>query len=216
MISKEERAFKFLLKKINDETGMDFSQYRPRGLKRRISTQLRATHSADYTDYIALLDRDPAEYERLISAITVKVTEFFRDPRVFKLIEKKVIPDLVSSKEEKGEEMIQVWNAGVSFGEESYSMAILLYEVLKERISEFAVRIIATDVDNQCIEKAKLGMYEPGNLKKLTPRILRKYFTFSDGRYIVKDNLRLLISYKRHNIISNVPLRCVDLIMCRQ
>ena len=214
-MSLEEMDFQTLLKKIHNERGIDFSQYRPRGLKRRISTRLRARDCSRYRNYIAVLNRDQGEYERLLSAIFINVTEFFRNPRAFEIIEKSLIPEIISEKERGARKTIRVWSGGVSFGEESYSLAILFYEVLKERINDFTIKIFATDIDVECMERARLGSYGKNSLKNVRPQLFHKYFSFVNGNYVVDDKLRLLITYRRHNIISDTPLRHMDLILCR-
>ena len=153
--------FKFLLDKIHRNKGVDFNLYRPNTLKRRIMSRLKTVGCANYSDHIIYLNKEPDEYNRLIEAVTINVTEFFRNPEAFEVIGKKVIPEIIKTKEKEGRKVIRAWSAGTSYGEEAYSLAILFLEALKERASDFDIKVYGTDIDPKCIEKAMAGIFEP-------------------------------------------------------
>jgi len=215
MMAPEDRAFQFLLDKIRRNKGMDFRLYREGTLRRRIERRMRATRCADYSEYIVHLNKEPSEYDRLVDAITINVTKFFRDTGTFDLIGKKVIPELVESKEKQGRRVIRVWSAGTSCGEEAYTVAILFLEVLKDDIRNFNVRIYGTDIDTTCIQKAREGIYEQRSVNKVRNELLQRYFAKVGERYKISEKAKMLTRFKVHNIICDDSLPNIDLILCR-
>ena len=101
--------------------------------------RLRATRSHNYLEYMAVLKKDPSEYDRLFDVLTINVTNFFRDKSTYRIIEDTVIPELISSKKREGKRIIRVWSAGCASGEEPYSMAILFHKILGERIENYLI-----------------------------------------------------------------------------
>ena len=135
---KGELDLQFLLDKVRRNKGVDFSLYRPGTLRRRIVSRFRAVGCSDCLDYIAYLNKDPEEYNRLIEAVTINVTEFFRNPETFAALEEQVIPELVRRKTAQGKKVLRVWSAGTSSGEEAYSLALLF---LQEEIAELLLAL---------------------------------------------------------------------------
>lgn len=205
----------FLLDKIRRNRGLDFSLYRERTLRRRIGSRLRLTGCSDYLEYIAYLNRHPEEYDRFLEEITINVTEFFRNPETFAAIEKKVLPEIIKSKQLDSNKTIRVWCAGTSYGEEAYSVAILFFQALQGKIADFNLKVYGTDIDPSCVERAKVGLYEPNHLKEVSRYILNKYFLKEGENHQVKDEVRQLTEFKVHNLISDSPLTNLDLILCR-
>ncbi len=211
----DENGFRFLLDKVRRNRGIDFSQYRSSVLKRRIEYRLHMTGCTTYWDYVLLLNKDPAEYDRLLDALTIKVSRFFRDPEVFKLLGETVIPEVLFSKRAAGAKTIRAWSCGTAFGQEVYSVVILLCEALGRRLGGFDVRIIATDIDEAALEKAQWGSYDRDALRAIRADWLFKYFTLAGDRYVVNDHARTLITFKRHNVVADGPEPGMDLVLCR-
>jgi len=138
-------------------THIDFKQYRLQVLKRRVQYRLDLAGCANYWDYILLLNKDPQEYDRLIECLTIKVSEFFRDTKVFDLLGDVIIPEIVSKKQTLGARMIRAWSCGTAHGQEAYSMAILFCESLGPRLDDFDIKILATDIDKKVLEEAPWG-----------------------------------------------------------
>lgn len=210
-----ETDFRFLLDKIQRNKGADFSLYRTGTLKRRIDSRLRQTGCKDYSDYIIYLNKNPEEYDNLISAITINVTEFFRNPETFDVLAKKVIPEIVRTKKERGKKIIRAWSAGTSNGEEAYSIAILFLEALKEEISDFDIIVYGTDIDPDCIKKASAGIYTAGSMKEINKERLTKYFNKKEENHEVNDSIKKLTRFTAHNLVSDEFLKHLDLILCR-
>jgi chemotaxis methyl-accepting protein methylase len=212
---EREREFTFLLDKIRRNRSIDFSQYRSQVLKRRILHRLHLTGCVTYWDYILLLNRDPQEYDRLIEYLTIKVSEFFRDVGAFDVLAEVVIPEIIDQKKARGSNKIRVWSCGAAFGQEAYSVAILLCEALGSKLNDYDARIVATDIDKSALESAPWGSFEKGALRKMSPHILFKYFTRIEDRYVVSDRLRALVSFEYHDIVSGRSKSFMDLVLCR-
>jgi len=207
---------KYLIGKIHRARDIDFSLYRSSTLKRRIRSRLRATGRSSYLDYIAYPNKRPEEYDKLIDAITINVSEFFRNPEAFEAIEKKVIPEIIERKKRSRNNVIRAWSAGTSFGEEACSLAILFLEALGDEISDFDLKITGTDIDTMALDKARKGRYESGSLKEVKKRKrFLKYFDESDKEFMVQDRVRVVTRFRAHNVVVDRPLPNVDLILCR-
>ena len=212
---EDDKEYTFLLDKIMRNTNIDFSEYRPQLLKRRVRHRLHAAGCSNYWDYVALLNKDLREYDRLIETLTIKESYFFRDTKVFDILKNEITPQIVSQKQAEGAGMIRAWSCGTAHGQEAYSIAILLREALGSSIEDFDVRILATDIDKDALEKAPWGSYDRRALRKMAPHLRFKYFTrFQDG-YVISDRVRVLVSFERHNIVSGIPKRGMDLVLCR-
>lgn len=208
------KGFLALQKRILKERGLDLGQYKEKCLKRRIDVRLRATGAHTYLDYMAVLKKDPLEYDRLFDTLTINVTNFFRDRSTYRVIADKVIPELISSKKEEGKKIIRVWSAACASGEEPYSMAILFREKLGDKIDDFLISIHATDIDKPSLEKAKRAEYEAGAVSEVDGKILRRYFN-RNLKYNLKEEIKQMVRFKRHDLISDGPLAHLDIILCR-
>ncbi len=212
---KKEVAFYLVLEKLRRNRGVDFSLYRHGTLKRRLDARVRAVGGSDYSQYLLYLNHSPQEYDRLIESLTVNVTEFFRDPETFAFLQKNILPKIIHKKEAQKRRLIRVWSAGSSSGQEAYSLAILFLEALKEKASEFQLKIYGTDLDPACIREAKRAVYEPSCMKNVSPALLKKYFLPQESFYEAKDFLKEFVRFEERDLTVKEPLAHVDLILCR-
>jgi chemotaxis methyl-accepting protein methylase len=212
---EHEREFKFLLDKIRRNRSIDFSQYRPQLLKRRIQNRLHVTGCENYWDYILLLNKDPQEYDRLIESLTIKVSEFFRDPGAFDVLAEVVIPEIIDQKKARGFKKIRVWSCGAAFGQEAYSVGILFCEALGSKLNGYNIKILATDIDKSTLEIAPWGLFEKRALRQMSPHLLFKYFTRLEDGYVLSDGVRALVSFEYHDILSGRSKSGMDLVLCR-
>jgi len=212
---EEDPGFELLKRIINGNTGFNCEHYKEAHFRRRINLRVRATNSESYGAYLKLLKKDRQEYEFLLDALTVNVSEFFRNPETFKIIEKEVIPSLVKYRSGSLTRSIRIWSAGCAAGEEAYSLAILLHRTLKTDFNRYRIRIIGTDIDAQSLEKAKKGIYDENSLKNLDPDTKERYFLKQGDRYRVIDEFKNITQFKHHDLISNPRTDHFDLIVCR-
>ncbi len=206
--------FERLKKKISDDRNFSCNRYNDPYLKRRFAIRMRATGAKSYREYMKVLDNDKDEYPTLLDALTVNVTEFFRDNSVFDEIG-RVLRSLVEEKRKDNRNTLRIWSAGCSSGAEAYSVAILLHQVLGSQINDFRITIYATDIDDASLAKGRQGIYDPNILKGIKRTYLTKYFNQVDGGYQVIEPLRKIVTFKRHDLINERALPMMDMILCR-
>ncbi|MEW6555495.1 MAG: protein-glutamate O-methyltransferase CheR [Actinomycetota bacterium] len=212
---ESEAGLDMLLRQLQEDMGLNLRQYKPNYLKRRIGVRMRATGCSDYLQYRQYVKKDRDECKRLINDLTINVTEFFRDPDVYAVIRKQVIPELLHYKRENRAFSLRAWSAGCATGEEPYSMSILFREALaREKGPEsWMLRITATDLDDKALEKARAGSYEEAKL--LPGMVLDDYFERDGERYVIKEEIKRPVRFLLLDIMQHPPLRHLDLILCR-
>lgn len=201
-----------LLKRFIEQTlKIQCSNYKEDYIKRRLLSRMRSTSQATYSDYLHYLKSHAEELEPLRNALTINVTEFFRDLEVYNEIRNTLLPELFRQRKR-----IQIWSAGCSSGEEPYSLAMILSDMMMTN-KEISAQIIATDIDEVVLAKAKTGVYPDKSMLKLNDVQIRRHFTkLPDGNYEAKKHLKDLIRFRPHDLMSGVtPSRFVDLITCR-
>ena len=199
-----------ILKKVS---GIDFTNYKRTTVLRRIERRMVVTHSPNLLDYVKLLSGDIEEANILVKEILIGVTNFFRDAPFFEKLKYNVIYNIVERAGEK--EPIRVWSAGCSTGEEAYSIAILFKEVLEELNLQRDIKIFATDVDTKAIEQAGKGVFSENILDDVSTERLAKYFTKKNDQYVISKDIRRMIIFAPHNMLSDPPFGKLDLISCR-
>jgi two-component system, chemotaxis family, CheB/CheR fusion protein len=210
----EERALRAFLEQLRARSGIDFNGYKTPTIMRRLQRRMIATNCARLTDYIRFLKGNPDEYQRLVSSFLIKVTEFFRDADLFVYLRERILPDLIAEARQRDHEL-RFWSAGCATGEEAYSLAILLCDVLGDELADFTVRIFATDLDNDAIAFARRGIYPAAALVNLPPELAEQYFTRLNGEYEVKKQIRALTVFGQHDLGQRAPFPRIDLELCR-
>ncbi|HSY41030.1 MAG TPA: CheR family methyltransferase, partial [Polyangia bacterium] len=186
--------------------------YKPSTVTRRIERRLALARSADIDEYIRRLKSDRGELDVLYRDLLIEVTRFFRDEQAFQVLESQVLPDLLAR--QPREAPLRLWVAGCATGEEAYSLAILLEDLMATR-GDRAVKIFATDVHRGSLEHATRAIYTPEALAGVSEERLARYFTRIGERYQVVPELRQRIVFAQHNVIKDAPFTRVDLITCR-
>ncbi len=215
------KDIKQLLQKIFEERGFDFRQYKTSMLKRRLARRLTTTGSGTYLDYARRLDTNPEEYKKLFDDLTINVSHFFRNPLTFELLHKVVLPEMIEYKQRSMDNTIRIWSAGCAHGEEPYSIAILLIELLGKNLKNYNITIYATDIDTDALENAKNGKYSDDSVVEVKKGLLDRYF-HCDGNYRIKEQVKELVDFSYHDLTSEksiAPINSVfanfDLILCR-
>ncbi len=203
--------FDTLKRYIEQTLKIQCSSYKEDYIKRRLLSRMRSTNSADYGSYLRYLKTNTPELELLRNALTINVTEFFRDTEVYEAIRKEVLPDLF-----KQRKRLRIWSAGCSTGEEPYSLAMILHEMMALH-KDYSAQILATDIDQVVLGKAKEGIFSPKAMVKLTETQTPRHFDkLPDGNYQAKPHLKELIKFTSNDLMSGVPVsRFLDLITCR-
>ena len=215
-LSREDlNSFNVILNNIYLKRGMDFRQYRPKCLRRRVVVGMHDVNVENFTEYLDCLNKNPEQYDKLLDRITINVSEFFRNPEAFKAMRNKVIPEIIKRKEQMVSYNIRIWSAGCATGEEPYSLAILFKEALKELGHSLKINIIATDIDNEALRKAKIGCYKASVLKELKSHQIKTYFENNNEVYCIKPEIKVLVKFMHHNMISDEPPPAIDLVLCR-
>ena len=208
----DETSLQYLYRVLFENYGVDFSLYKDTTVFRRIERRITALRIDSLSQYIKYIEEDNSEIKNLYNDILIGVTSFFRDKEAFDLL-KTQIKYIVQDKN-PGEE-IRFWSIGCSSGEEAYSLAIVLSEVLKENIGEYKIKIFATDIDDEALASARAGIYSDTSLYSVDKLIIQKYFSIRKNNYEVKKKLREMVVFSRHNVISDSPFLRLDLITCR-
>ncbi|MEE8168456.1 MAG: protein-glutamate O-methyltransferase CheR [Candidatus Hydrothermarchaeales archaeon] len=211
----DDAYFEKLKKKVTKDINFQSQYYGEKHLKRRFMVRMRALNIETFRDYFKQLERDPEEYNYLIKILTVNVTEWFRDADVFEAFQKQVLPDIISRKKMERNRTIRIWSAGCSDGKEPYSIAMLLHEVLGERINDFYIVLYASDIDEEMLEKSKAGWYPPNEMKGLKDEYRRVYFTKEGDGYRVKPELKRLVKFEKLDLTTDRKHLGIDVLFCR-
>jgi two-component system CheB/CheR fusion protein len=202
-----------ILKMIRDETGVDFTYYKPNTILRRLEKRLGINQIEDYEQYLDFMKHAPKEVNILYKDLLIGVTQFFRDSDAFDIIEEVLLPGILKNKNR--DDAIRVWSVGCSTGEEAYSIAMLISEYIEKNDEDFDIKIFATDIDRQHIEIAGLGNYPESIVTDVSPERLEKFFEKNNGGYHVNEKLRKKVIFAQHNIIKDPPFSKIDFIICR-
>jgi two-component system, chemotaxis family, CheB/CheR fusion protein len=200
---------------LRNQTGHDFSLYKPSTLERRIERRMGVNQITSIELYAKYLQQTPAEVQGLFNDLLIGVTNFFRDPEAFAVMEQSVIPKLLA--EHIGNEPIRIWVAGCSSGEEAYSIAILLQEQMDAHKTSFPVALFATDIDPRAVAAARLGVYPAGIAADLSPQRLARFFTQKPGgqSYRIHKNIRDMLVFSEQDLAKDPPFSRLDLLCCR-
>lgn len=195
-------------KNVFSLSSIDLNAYKERQMKRRIDSLIAKNGFKSYDEYVKGLKTDKKLYEDFINYLTINVSEFWRNPEQWTILEKDIIPYLIG----KFGKNLKIWSAACSTGDEPYSLVMLLSRFLPLN----QIKIIATDIDNQVIETAKMGIYNVKSLKGLPEELRSKYFTkLTETSYKIADEIKSRVEFKKHNLLKDpYPSDC-SLIVCR-
>jgi chemotaxis protein methyltransferase CheR len=205
----ENVAYQKLKKLLHETVGLDCDGYRDEYLKRRFAVRLSATGTDTYSRYIRYLKKNPAEFNLVIDNLVINYTTFFRDKDVYVYLEKAVLPRLLKSNK------VRIWSAGCATGEEPYSLAILVHKLLGKKLPNCQVTILASDLDEDALAKAEKGEYTGKQLNGLEASLIDKYFSNNGESYRVKDFVRQLVHFEKHDLMKPFMRKGFDLILCR-
>lgn len=198
---------------IRNTTGHDFSHYKQSTIQRRIERRLAVHQISNLTNYISYIQKNPIEVEALFNDLVIGVTGFFRDPEAYHALEQKVLLKLLKGKTRN--ESLRCWVVGCSTGEEAYSLAIIISELIERLKINLNVQIFATDIDETAIEVARKGVYPDGIATDVSKERLSRFFTKNDGFFQIRKQIRDMVVFSIQSIIKDPPFSRLDLASCR-
>jgi len=207
----EREIYKGILKLVEVQTQVDFTLYKESTISRRIERRMASLKIDSAEAYYQYLFDHSDEVTRLYRDFLIGVTSFFRDPPTFEVLRKEFANYLKTKKDKN----IRIWCVGCSTGEEPYTIAIVLHQLLNASLDKFKVQIFATDIDENALSFARKGSYAESALHNLPAEVRKNYFLANAGRYEIIKEIKSLVIFSLHNIISDPPFIRLDLVSCR-
>ncbi len=194
-------------KSVYNLTKIDLSSYKEKQMKRRIDTLIAKNGIVGYDNYVNALQTDKELFEGFVNYLTINVSEFYRNPEQWEILDKDVFPNLIS----RYGKNLKIWSAACSTGDEPYSLVM----ALSRHLPLSNIKIIATDIDKQVIAKAKVGLYNEKSIANVPSDLKQKYFTKLGMSYQISNEIKSRVEFKEHNLLKDsYPSDC-HLIVCR-
>ena len=194
-------------KDILQLAGIDLNSYKEKQMRRRINTLITKNNVKTYNDYVALIKKDKEKFDQFINFLTINVSEFYRNPDQWKILEGEVFPALIK----KFGKNLKIWSAACSTGDEPYSLVM----ALSRQVPLTNIKIIATDIDNQVLDTARMGLYNEKSIASVPDDLKKKYFTKVGSSYQISDEIKKRVEFKKHDLLKDhYPSGC-NLIVCR-
>ncbi len=191
---------------------LQWRRFQRGGVKRKVERRIAELSLSTFEDYLLRIKNDLDEKSCLSQILTVTITRFFRDKKVFDILENSVIPSIV---EHKGAGDFNIWSIGCANGEEPYSLCILWKERFEKEFPQIRLAALATDINRNLLERAKEGRYKKSSLKEVPDEILQRFFKIENGLYILDQSIRESVEFRKHDIILEEPFCGMDIVLCR-
>lgn len=199
--------YEYFKKAIYDLTKIDLSAYKEKQMKRRIDTLISKNKIVGYDKYVAAIKEDSRMFEEFVNYLTINVSEFYRNPEQWQIMDKEIIPELIR----KFGNNLKIWSAACSTGDEPYSLVM----ALSRHIPLNQIKIYATDLDKQVIAKAKTGLYVEKSIAGVPDDLKKKYFTKIGPSYQISNEIKSRVEFKEHNLLKDTYATDWHLIVCR-
>lgn len=207
---------------LAEQRAIDFMGYNVQSLKKLLDNRITATNRKGYKDYLEYLQRNAGEPDELISALTINVSKFFRNPVVFNYLAERILPRITEQKNRDKETTIRAWSAGCARGEEAYSLAILLNEIIRKEEIDLTSIIFATDIDRKLLNTIHVIKFSFDSIENVQYGLLKKYFSKEKETFLLREDIKNLVSFSFHDLLDKktlVPPESVfgnfDLVFCR-
>lgn len=194
-------------KKVFTLTSIDLDSYKERQMRRRIDTLIKRHSMSSYEEFVAAIKADKNLFEEFVNYLTINVSEFYRNPEQWKLLDEEIIPVLVK----KYGTNLKIWSAACSTGDEPYSLVM----AFSKHIPINKIKIIATDLDNQVLDKARMGLYNAKSIANVPEEFKKKYFKQIGPSYQISDEIKKQVEFKKHNLLKDTYPQGCHLIVCR-
>jgi chemotaxis protein methyltransferase CheR len=204
--------FDEFLREAGPLLGLQWRSFQRKGIKRKVEHRIAEIGLTNFEEYLIRIKKDPAEQIRFSKILTVTISRFFRDQEVFNTIGTSLNPTIIKNRSEGD---FKIWSIGCASGEEPYSLVILWKEKFEKIYPQIHLSILATDIDEKLLERAKKGRYKKSSLKEVSENILKGYFRMDNGFYVLDQACREQIEFRRHDIIHEEPFSGMDMVFCR-
>jgi two-component system CheB/CheR fusion protein len=211
---KTDKVLQQILLHISHQASLDFRPYKTSTILRRIGRRMVVTHNRSIQDYIEYLKVHPEEVGELVKAFLINVTQFFRDPDAFLVLKDDILPQIVAHARQRGK-ILRIWTAGCATGEEPYSLAMILTELLGAELPEWSVKIFATDLSETSINFARRGLYAENVLSGVPDIYVDRFFERADLGYRITKALRQMVIFGQQDLTRSAPFPRIDLLLCR-
>lgn len=191
---------------IKRKTGIDLSLYKEAQMKRRLTSLYEKKGFKNFTEFLYALERDKNLMNEFLDRMTINVSEFYRNGKRWEVLKNKIFPLLLQSNKR-----LKIWSAACSTGEEPYSISM----VLSHHVPLSQIQILATDIDENVLQKAKLALYPERSIQEVPQDVLSRYFKKEGQYYLVKDDIKNTVTFKKHNLLNDPYESNFDLIVCR-
>ncbi len=205
--------FENLLIYLRQNRGFDFTGYKRSTLIRRVQKRMQSFTIEKFEEYLDFLEVHPEEFNYLFNTILINVTAFFRDSSAWEYIAEQILPNLIRNK--KTSDQIRIWSAGCASGEEAYTLAMLMAEMLGAEEFRQRVKIYATDVDEDALNQGRLAMYSAKDIQTVPDELRQKYFEIVGNCYVFRPDLRRSVIFGRHDLLQDAPISRLDLLVSR-
>lgn len=199
--------YDYLTKEVYKLTQIDLSLYKQNQMKRRIDALISRRKITGYDKYIEFIKNDKEALKEFVEYITINVSEFYRNPEQWEILTDKIFPELIKKYGKK----LKIWSAACSTGDEPYSLVMALSQYVP--LSD--ISITATDISDDIIDKAKLGIYSDKSVANVPKEYLSKFFTKNGDFYSISDDIRRCVHFRKHNLLKDEFVKDCNLIVCR-
>lgn len=199
--------YEYFKKAVFDLTSIDLNAYKEKQMKRRIDTLIAKNGIKEYDKYVQVLKTDKVRFEEFVNYLTINVSEFYRNPDQWKIMDGEIIPELI----DRFGRNLKIWSAACSTGDEPYSLVM----ALSRHLPLSQIKIYATDIDKQVIAKAKVGLYGEKSIAGVPEDLKKKYFTKIGSSYQISEEIKQRVEFKEHNLLKDIYPSDCHLIVCR-
>lgn len=200
-------SYESFKEKVFQLTKIDLNAYKERQMKRRIDSLIEKHKFDSYASFVEGIKKDKALFDEFVNYLTINVSEFYRNPEQWVIMEKEIMPEILKTSSNP-----KIWSAACSTGDEPYSLVMLMSKFMPLN----KIKIIATDIDKQVLDKARLGLYNVKSLKGLPQEYIKKYFSEVNATtYRISDEIKRCVEFKEHNLLKDPYPSSCDFIVCR-
>jgi len=199
-------AYETFLDGLRRKKGLDLTGYKRPQMERRINSLMRSLKITDYGLYLGLLEKEITHWRKFLDTLTINVSEFYRNPSQWQVLEDKILPEIIQASRS-----LKIWSAGCSTGEEPYTLTM----VMMNRFPKTNFTMLATDVDDEVLNKARMGVYNDKAVQNLPQNYINGHFTKEGSNFKIKDEVKKRVNFMKHNLLTDAFDRNFDLILCR-